>query len=284
MACGHCGRPLERGVRGRPRRYCDRSCQARAYRARKDGARSTRRSGGRAVVHGRVDREAAVAAAIGLADAEGLAGVSMRVLAARLDIAIVTLYRLVSSKEALVSLMVERVLAGYRPPARPLPDWRARLRYEARQDWEAYRRHPWLLPVLATSRPRLEGELLAAVDRSMAPLYALGVDERTAMSVYLVVDGFVQGAAQLLVSEAASRRESGLAQRAWWRRQERRLAATIESGRYPWLTAMAGDIGEGIDLDAWFAFGLERVLDGVALWLEPSGPRDGPPSAPGWFA
>lgn len=283
MPCAHCGRPVEPTARGRPRRYCGRSCQARAYRARKDGARAVRRPGGRAATGGRTDRDTAVAAAIELADADGLAGVSMRVLAARLDIAIVTLYRLVSSKEVLVSLMIEHVLAGYRPPPRPLPDWRSRLRYEARQDWEAYRRHPWLLPVLATSRPPLEGGLLDAVDRCVAPLYALGVDHRTAMSVYLVVDGFVQGAAQLLVSEAVSRRESGLAQRAWWRRQQHRMAGAIESGRYPWLTAMADDIGEGIDLDAWFAFGLERVLDGVALWLEAAPPRAEPPTAPGWF-
>lgn len=275
MACAHCGAAVERGARGRPRRYCDRSCQARAYRARRDGAapgaeRAMARGFG-PVASGRVDREAAVSAAIELADAEGLAAVSMRRLAARLGIAIVTLYRLVSSKDALESMMMARVLNQYQPPATPPPDWRARLRYEAQQEWEMYRRYPWMLPMLATARPPLEGELLAAIDRSMAELHDLGVDHRTAMAVYLVVDGFVQGAAQLLTTEAKSIRETGMGQRAWWEQQQRRMAAAIDSGRYPWLTALAADdIGQGIDLDEWFAFGLERVLDGVEPWLDRS--------------
>ncbi|ADD41172.1 TetR/AcrR family transcriptional regulator [Stackebrandtia nassauensis] len=281
MRCAHCDRPVERGVRGRPRRYCGRSCQARAYRARRDGTARTvaRAPGGTGrVVSGRVDREAAVSAAIALADAEGLSAVSMRRLAARLDIAIVTLYRLVSSKDALVSMMMTRVLGQYQPPAAPPPDWRSRLRHEARQEWEMYRRYPWMLPMLATARPPLEGELLAAIDRSMAALYALDVDHRTAMAVYLVVDGFVQGAAQLLITEAESVRDTGMGQRAWWQQQQRRMAAAIDSGRYPWLTALAADdIGQGIDLDEWFAFGLERVLDGVAIWLEPRGVHHPPP-------
>ena len=36
--CGACGGPVPRASTGRPRAYCSRFCQARAYRARKDSA------------------------------------------------------------------------------------------------------------------------------------------------------------------------------------------------------------------------------------------------------
>ncbi len=38
--CGFCGGPVRRASTGRPRKYCSRSCQARAYRARKEPARA----------------------------------------------------------------------------------------------------------------------------------------------------------------------------------------------------------------------------------------------------
>ena len=37
--CPVCSRPLRRATTGRPRTYCSRACQARAYRARRNGAR-----------------------------------------------------------------------------------------------------------------------------------------------------------------------------------------------------------------------------------------------------
>ncbi|MGH8879695.1 MAG: TetR/AcrR family transcriptional regulator C-terminal domain-containing protein, partial [Stackebrandtia sp.] len=139
---------------------------------------------------------------------------------------------------------------------------------------------PWLLPVLASARPPLEGELLAAVDRSMSALYELGIDHRTAMSAYLVVSGFVQGAAQLLTAEARLTHHTGVGLTGWWLRQEPRLAGAIGSGRYPWLAALARDTGAAIDLDEWFGFGLDRVLDGIAGQLSAFGSAEAPRQDP----
>lgn len=45
--CAVCGNPTTAGRRGRPALYCSRSCQAKAYRARKSGA--TQHGAGRTV-------------------------------------------------------------------------------------------------------------------------------------------------------------------------------------------------------------------------------------------
>ena len=41
------------------------------------------------------------------------------------------------------------------------------------------------------------------------------------------------------------------------------------SGRYPHLQALAAIPDFDMELDALFEFGLERVLDGLAVFLEP---------------
>ncbi|MBP2337972.1 AcrR family transcriptional regulator [Saccharothrix coeruleofusca] len=267
MRCAQCGAEIVRSARGRPRRYCGRACQARAYRARRDGTRRARpvERGPRVPL----ERPALVRAAVELADAEGLDAVSMRALAARVDAAATALYRHVSGKDDLVTAMVELVLAEYQPS--PAAGWRALVEHEARQEWALYQRHPWVLGVLASTRPPLGRPVLAAVDRFLAALPDLPA--RTAMSVYLLVSGYVQGMAATAVGGAEAARESGVGDRQWWAAQRGKLAGALGSGWYPWLAELADD---PVDLRAWFDFGLQRVLDGIGVFLSTGSPALGP--------
>src|SRR5918998_677812 len=70
-------------------------------------------------------REDVVRAAIAVADAEGLATLSMRRIAAELGIPTMTLYQHVAGKDELVTLMIDRAFGEEPLPARPAPDWRA---------------------------------------------------------------------------------------------------------------------------------------------------------------
>jgi AcrR family transcriptional regulator len=272
--CAQCGSEFAMADRGRPRRYCSRACQARAYRTRKDNGRAHRRTPQAATptLRAELDRHTIVRNAIRLADAEGLEAVSMRGLAARSGVAVMTLYRHVSGKDDLVSAMVDAVCAERRQHAVPGDHWRTRLEHEAWQERELYRRHPWALPALATMRPPLGKSVLANVDRSMTALAGEGLDPGTALSVYLLVSGYVQGAAMLEFAESEAVRDTGVSSTRWWSAQLGRLAGAVGSGRYPWLTALAENSGstpgpDETDLRAWFDFGLQRVLDGVAVFL-----------------
>lgn len=83
-------------------------------------------------------------AALALADAEGLAAVSMRALAQRLGTGPASLYRYVGSRDELLDLMADAVAAELDLSADPSGDWLDDLVGLARQSKAAHVRHPWL--------------------------------------------------------------------------------------------------------------------------------------------
>jgi hypothetical protein len=110
------------------------------------------------------------------------------------------------------------------------------------------------------------------VDRFLTAFAGHGLDHRTAISVYLLVSGYVQGTATMAVAESEAVRDTGVSARHWWQARLGRIAGVVGSNRYPWLTELAADSPTGAptpaDLDGWFDFGLHRVLDGVAVLLD----------------
>ncbi|MFD8470844.1 TetR/AcrR family transcriptional regulator [Streptomyces globisporus] len=83
-------------------------------------------------------------AALALADAEGLAAVSMRALAQRLGTGPASLYRYVGSRDELLDLMADAVAGELDLSVAPAGDWLDDLVGLARQSKAAHVRHPWL--------------------------------------------------------------------------------------------------------------------------------------------
>ncbi|MGC5017080.1 TetR/AcrR family transcriptional regulator [Micromonospora sp. DT47] len=106
--------------------------------------RPERGSRGPAPAH---SRDAIVAAAIALADAEGLAAVSMRAVATALGTSAGSLYRYLSSREDLLDLMTDRVAGELRPYPEADGDWLDAMLQLGRRQLALHRRHPWLLDV-----------------------------------------------------------------------------------------------------------------------------------------
>ena len=91
--------------------------------------------------------EAIVAAAIRIADAEGLEAVSMAHVADQLGFTTMSLYRHVSSKEELLQLMWNASAQGAGDLVLAGDDWRARLRTWATIQREMIDRHPWITQI-----------------------------------------------------------------------------------------------------------------------------------------
>ncbi|MEV0248473.1 TetR/AcrR family transcriptional regulator [Nocardia sp. NPDC050712] len=250
-ACAVCGERVAHPVRGRRRRYCSRSCQARAYRARRQAA-PPRRSAPR-----RLTTVAIVRAAVALADREGLEGLSMRRLATELGVATAALYRHFPDRDTLLAEMAELTLAEIAPPPPGSAGWRAGLAYEARGEWQLYRRHPWMLPVLAQTRPPVGPTLLDSLERPFAAVYRPGMSRETVLTVCLSVSSLVQGLALLVTSE---RRPLGL------RATAEQVAALVDPVTYPMLVQVfdTGTTGLDIDLDRLFEDSLALLFDGIA--------------------
>lgn len=111
-----------------------------------------------------------VTEALAIARSDGVGGLTLRPLAARLNVSAPALYRHVASRRALLGLMVERLLE--QTPTLP-PDlrWDEALRMTARRLREAYEPYPGLAVELlagrvGTDRTRLEADRLVAALRA----------------------------------------------------------------------------------------------------------------------
>ncbi|GGU26955.1 TetR/AcrR family transcriptional regulator [Streptomyces lavendofoliae] len=91
-----------------------------------------------------LDRERITEAAVRLLDTEGLAGFSMRKLAAELDVTAMSVYWYVDTKDDLLELALDRVVGDLPlPDAGPGADWRDRLRELAASYRGLFVAHPW---------------------------------------------------------------------------------------------------------------------------------------------
>ena len=93
-----------------------------------------------------------VEVAIGLADADGFDGLSMRRLAKALGYEVMSLYNHVAGKDDLVDAMVEAVAAEM-PLPRPGPAWRAALREAYIGGLRVLQAHPWAVPLWSSRLP-----------------------------------------------------------------------------------------------------------------------------------
>ncbi len=124
-----------------------------------------------AVPRERLSVERIVAEALALAEQEGVRGISMRPLAARFGVSATALYGHVASRDALLGLMLDSILADV-PELDPSLTWDESLRTGALHLRRAFRAYPQLAlealgghastPNTAASGKELHGRLTAA--------------------------------------------------------------------------------------------------------------------------
>lgn len=213
-----------------------------------------------------------VAAAIAIADAEGLEAVSTRRVAERLGISPMSFYTHIPGKAELLDLMLDAVAGwagGERPDFKP-EDWRKNLTFIARTLWDFYLRHPWVLE-LATHRPVLGPNTMLASEIALGAVDGLGLDELEMDKVFALIASYVHGAVRDAAREKMVKEKTGMTDNEWWFRVEPFLN-TLDFSPYPVLSRVGVKTGETYgahDPVNAFAFGLERVLDGLALYIEP---------------
>ncbi|GII80705.1 GntR family transcriptional regulator [Sphaerisporangium rufum] len=213
-------------------------------------------------------RERIVRAGIEIADAEGLAALSMRRIAAALGVAAMSLYRHVPGKDELVALMVDTIYAAEPLPGGDELGWRRRMELTARAQWELYRRHPWLAQAVSFTRPLMSPNALAHTEWLMSGLAGLGLSPNTTLHAVVGLHNYVHGVAVNLEWEAEARQRTGLTDDEWMERQDPDFAAVFASGRFPAFTAVVSRPDVDLDLQSIFDFGLARLLDGLAVLID----------------
>src|SRR5215471_5656249 len=211
-------------------------------------------------------RERIVAGAIRVADAEGLAQLSMRRIATELGAAPMSLYRHVNGKDELLVSMMDSVLGEDPLPARPPNGWRAQLELSSRMQWQGFRRHPWLAQALSLTRPQLIPNGMRHTEWALRALDGLGLTIQEMMHIHTTLFSHVRGLAFNLEAEAQAEQDSGLTSDEWMQTQEHGFRVIAGTGDFPLLTRLVNSEME-LDLDRLFEFGLGRLLDGLERYL-----------------
>ncbi|MBG0856487.1 TetR/AcrR family transcriptional regulator C-terminal domain-containing protein [Streptomyces spinoverrucosus] len=199
------------------------------------------------------------AAAVRIADAEGLDAVSMRRVAAELGCGTMSLYNYVPRKEDLHELMVDAV-SGEHELWEPSGDWRADMVRVGRQTRALMHRHPWL-PRLMSPVHGFSPNALRYLEHCLACLDPL--DMTYGMKMQLI--GMLNGVVTTYVANelATAERTRSLP---WSQEQEHAVRAAylgsqVASGAYPRMAAAFAEDPGPIDLEAVFELALARVLD-----------------------
>jgi AcrR family transcriptional regulator len=219
----------------------------------------------------RLSVDAVVDAAIAIAGDDGLDAVTMRAVADRVGSSPMTLYTYVPGKAELLDLMLDALyLAMPRVPWSRRQGWRTRLRAVAEANHALFEAHPWAARV-STARPPLGPGLMAKYEHELAALDGLGLGavEMDAALGFLLA--FVQGAAVAAQDAASATVESG-DDASWWAEVAPLLERLVDPAAYPLAdrvgTAVGAELGAAFDPERAYAFGLERVLDGLAALVE----------------
>ena len=216
-----------------------------------------------------LSREQIVRAAIEILDAEGTAGLSMRRLGDRLGAGATSLYWHVAHKDELLELVVDEMFGEIYVPEPGDAPWRISVSVFANALRATLLRHPWMIGLLGT-KPTMGPMAMRLGDRQVALLtdagftgwamshvssliYAHAIGSATTQAAFVAAIG----RSDIPISEALTRIEPYLEQIAAdhphydkWRREN---PVTGVDPQQMW--------------DEGFAFGLDRILDGLEHWL-----------------
>ncbi|BCJ55284.1 TetR family transcriptional regulator [Actinoplanes sp. NBRC 14428] len=174
-----------------------------------------------------------VAAAVAVADTEGLDALTMRRLATELGAGVMSLYTYVRDKDELVDHMIEHV-SGYDGPPAPT------LLHLAGWQRDLMLRHPWL-PAALPGRGLTGPNTIGYLERGLAALAGTRLSGPAKLEVLALLTGFVAGYVNHELAQARAGRTAGEHVAA----QVDRLQEAVASGAYPRLAEVLAEGGSG---------------------------------------
>ncbi|SHN12169.1 TetR/AcrR family transcriptional regulator C-terminal domain-containing protein [Streptomyces yunnanensis] len=220
--------------------------------------------------------DAIVAAGIAVADAEGMAALSMRTVGERLGRTAMALYTYVPGKTELVDLMHDQALAELPTDYDLSAGWQSAVTSWARDTWEFSLRHPWVLQV-SQARPVLGPHEYTAMETLLRVLYTTGLDSAALRRIVGVLFHFVRGAARTVAESREAATATGVTDEDWWHSRAGTLTEVVPdfAERFPLLIRLETEgaspppeeSAQGSYLErearATFDAGLTVILDGI---------------------
>ena len=203
-----------------------------------------------------LSRQAALEVAVALADADGIASLTMRSLAQALGVEAMSLYHHVDNKDDILDGMVDIVFSEIELP-RAGTDWKAAMRRRAHAVRTALTRHTWAISLMET-RTAPGPATLRHHDAVIGCLRRAGFSIEMTAHAYSALDSYLYGFAHQQASLPFDTTE-----------QSQRVADAIlhdlPADAYPHLVELTTQhvLRPGYDYEGEFEFGLELILDGL---------------------
>lgn len=206
--------------------------------------------------------------AVSIADDEGLGAVSMSRIATELGFTTMSLYRYVTSKDDVLALMQDAVCDV------PIPaeddrgtDWRSGLRRWSMASIEVIQAHPWFPDIPISGIPLMPNNL-AVLDWGLREMRDLPLTDAEKMGTALLLSSYAR-AAGIVERDVRQSREKDAQPPQSGEALTAALAELVTPERFPDLAPLVASGGYADDEDEQddFAFGLERILDGIERYI-----------------
>lgn len=218
-----------------------------------------------------------VRTAIEIADREGNDAISMRRIASELNVGAMSLYWHVANKDELIQQMLDETYAEMKLPPEPTGDWRADMRTVASETRQVFIRHPWVAQIGPANRDAMGPGFLRHAEFSFGAFERTKISKEMRLDIVHVVDDYTIGFATREITSGGWGTGSHETQEQTRTRTDAIFERIAKMGIFPVLTRLhreGAEFPKGEDLDRIFFFGLDSLLDGIALRIAEA-ERDG---------
>lgn len=214
-------------------------------------------------------RDRIMRGALAVADAGGLAALTIRSLATELGVKPMAVYHYVANKDEILDGLVDIVFSEIDLPS-PDGDWRAELDRRMVSARDALRRHPWAVALMESRRTPGPASL-SRHEATLATLRQGGFSVAAAAHAYALIDSYVYGFAVQEASLAIGTPED-------MGEVTREILETFDGAAYPYLTEVATEhvMRPGYDFGDEFEIGRELVLDALDVLRRRGAAEDQP--------
>ena len=194
-------------------------------------------------------------AALAVADRTGIAGLTIRSLAAELGVKPMSVYHYVANKDAILDGIVDLVFDEIHLPTSS-KDWRTEIRQRAEAARQVLGRHPWAIGLLE-SRNTPGPATLRHHEAALGTLRAAGFTVEMAAHAYALLDSYVYGFA--LQEASLPFDDTNVVEVAG------PIKDALPIGEYPYMAELAAELvlRPGYAFSNEFTFGLDLILDGL---------------------
>jgi AcrR family transcriptional regulator len=191
----------------------------------------------------------------------------MQAVSAQLGLTTMAVYRYFPSKEALYDAIIDGGMGEPPRPMEPREPWRSEVARWALAKRAILVARPWLAELPFVAAPHGPNWLLW-LEALADPLTRAGLVGADVGQMLSIVDGYTRGASDTAVSLARVIARGGT-EEAWAAAVGADLGRAIGDPRFPSFAGIitAPSASRALTLEESFDFGLQRVLDGIELYV-----------------